>query len=63
MATKREIVSQLKAADLKVLADAAEAGIASSGKALGVKLELSPKDTKAVKRAVKILRTVRTAAG
>lgn len=59
--TKRQMVAQLKAEDFKLLADAAEAGVGSAGKAIGLKLELSTKHLRQVKRAVKILRAVKAA--
>lgn len=54
MATKREAVAQLTVEDLKLLASAADEGVKSSGIFL-------PKDQRKIKRAAKILRTVRAA--
>jgi hypothetical protein len=53
MATKRQIVAQLSTDDIKLLAEAASAG--------ATKANFNSKDLQAVKRAVKLLRTVRAA--
>ena len=52
--TKREAVAQLRAEDFKLLATAAEEGVKASGIFL-------PKDQRKVRRAVKILRSVKAA--
>lgn len=49
--TKREAIAQLKADDIKLLTEAAELGLS----------DFSTKDQKLIKRAVKVLRSVRAA--
>lgn len=53
MATKREAVAKLSTDDIKLVAEAAEKGATSAN--------FNAKDLKAVKRSVKVLRTVRAA--
>lgn len=53
MASKREAIAQLSTEDIRLVAEAAEAG--------AKKANFNAKDLKAVKRSVKILRTVRAA--
>lgn len=53
MATKREVVAQLSTDDIRLVAEAAEAG--------AKKTNFNAADLKKIKRSVKLLRTVRAA--